>query len=373
MKSDQDILFDVSYPDDGLAKWNAGLTSSPSRRFADNVETSYVRYQSEGIDLPVSINEAEYESSYVVSLYTSFVGCVIARFESLSSRAARFFITRLLLSFGAFLKAGRINKIVSIDNRMLSTSLHPPLDPSAVDRITAAFLASHPDHFLIWRSLNWKANGPLMKALLDRGYTMLPIRKILIFHPDTAFWKRTDSKNDLQKLKTSPFAVVSHEQFRPDEFGRVKRLYDMLYLEKHHSRNAAFTETFFETAWRERWLTFVGLRDPQTQELVAWGAYYMVNGVMTPPVLGYDTGRPLEDGLFRQLTALFMQVTQRTGWWYHASAGVTRFKLTRGALPLTEYYAVFMKHLPMRRRFVMRFLQIAALGMNVLRMKYLED
>jgi hypothetical protein len=71
---------------------------------------------------------------------------------------------------------------------------------------------------------------------------------------------------------------------------------------------------------------------------------------MTQPLFGYDTSLPMDEGLYRLLTLVTLQEGVRRGLLVHASGGVGKFKKVRGGESVTEYNAVYTKHLPKRRR-----------------------
>jgi len=78
--------------------------------------------------------------------------------------------------------------------------------------------------------------------------------------------------------------------------------------------------------------------------------FFVRNGAMTQPLFGYDTSLPLEEGLYRLLTLVTLQEGVKRGLLVHASGGVGKFKKVRGGESVTEYNAVYTKHLPRKRQ-----------------------
>jgi glutathione synthase/RimK-type ligase-like ATP-grasp enzyme len=74
------------------------------------------------------------------------------------------------------------------------------------------------------------------------------------------------------------------------------------------------------------------------------------HGFLAAPVFGYDTGLPPETGLYRMLSWLVARRAHDEGAELHASSGVADFKRHRGGEAELEYTAVFVRHLPLRRR-----------------------
>jgi len=80
-------------------------------------------------------------------------------------------------------------------------------------------------------------------------------------------------------------------------------------------------------------------------------------GVMTSPVVGYDTSRPQNEALYRIACYLSAARALERGWRLHNSAGAASFKRTRGARGVIEYTAFHAGHLSRSRR-----LTVAALA-----------
>jgi hypothetical protein len=123
----------------------------------------------------------------------------------------------------------------------------------------------------------------------------------------------------------------------------------MLYLEKYSRHNPQFTSDFLRYCHHHNLFHFHGLRDANGN-LAGVAGGFRRGRVITNPIFGYDTSLPRERGLYRLLTHIVMRETLDHGWLMNLSAGVGRFKQTRGGTPEIEYSAVFYKHLPPARQ-----------------------
>lgn len=85
-------------------------------------------------------------------------------------------------------------------------------------------------------------------------------------------------------------------------------------------------------------------------------------GLITAPIVGYDTRLPGKEGLYRMLTALCIEEAARRRWVLNFSSGASHFKRLRGGAPEIEYSMVYVRHLPAARRAAWRALQIASAG-----------
>jgi hypothetical protein len=78
--------------------------------------------------------------------------------------------------------------------------------------------------------------------------------------------------------------------------------------------------------------------------------FFIRNHTTTPPLFGYDTNLPKQEGLYRLLTQLNIQEALQRNLLVHMSSGVGKFKKGRGGKSVIEYNAVYDKHLPTQRQ-----------------------
>ncbi|MEW6278314.1 MAG: GNAT family N-acetyltransferase, partial [Candidatus Eremiobacterota bacterium] len=203
-----------------------------------------------------------------------------------------------------------------------------------------------PDRALVFRSLDPEANGPILSALTELGYRAVFARRVYYVRPDDpALFRHRDLRHDLRLERGSPYCSRPPSEAECD---RIVRLYSMLYLEKYSTWNPAFTADFVRLCLREE-LLHLRVLTRNGQPDAVWGCFER-NGVMTQPLFGYDTGLPVESGLYRLLSLQVLQEGRRRGVLVNQSAGAGRFKRTRGGRSVPEYAAVYDRHLPLGRR-----------------------
>jgi hypothetical protein len=177
---------------------------------------------------------------------------------------------------------------------------------------------------------------------------MVLSRQVWYQDPQVALRKK-DTKGDFRVLRRTPYEIVAGNLLNDSELRRALELYKLLYLDKYSTYNPQFTLSFLQLCRDESLLHLKALR--LESQINAVFGFFIRNGAMTTPFFGYDTHLPQSDGLYRILSALIFQEGQERGLLVHASAGVGKYKKTRGGQPVIEYNAAFTNHLPAQRRF----------------------
>lgn len=299
--------------------------------------------------IPVTVNDTDYNNSWVCSPYNSAVTYPLDELRHVPSPALRTALAGLISSVAPLLRACRINRVVCINNWLLSTNLYPDIDIRQVQPLTAMMRDLFPGHAILFRSLNAVTNGPLMAALRASGYLLAPSRQVYLYdgrRPD--YLDRPNCRRDRELLeRRDHVTVVPHD--RISDFSRVRELYDLLYLHKYSWHNPQYTETLMRIWHESHMLTLFGLANDSAGLEAVVGAFAM-NGVLTAPLVGYDTAQPQSRGLYRMLMALVLQQAANERLLLNLSAGAASFKRLRGGQGELEYSAVYCRHLPMRQR-----------------------
>jgi hypothetical protein len=315
-----------------------------------NVTTRFAFLKLGNRVLPLTVNESEWNNSYVCSPYTHYNTYAMEELARLNNRWLERLLAAVLQGIGAGMRACELNKVVHINNWLLSTNLAPSLEEGECQQLTSCLLEQFPKHSLVFRSLNRRLNGPLIDSLLQNGFILVPSRQIYILDhqrnkpSSKARWL---VKRDYELIERHEYTVAAPEDMTEQDVDRMVELYRMLYLEKHSSCNPHFTPLFIRHAIQCGSLRLYGLRKNGVLDAVLG---FIVQGrVMTTPVFGYDLTKPQELGLYRMLSALLIHLAEESGHILHESSGAAQFKRNRGAQPEIEYSAVYVRHLPYYR------------------------
>ncbi|WP_051424756.1 hypothetical protein [Paenibacillus graminis] len=342
---DRDSIQGLSWPDTEYGRYAQQYISAmfehPAEHFIANVHTTVKVVVVDGLPVPITVNEAEYANSYVCSPYTHYVSYASEELALLNNRLLEGALSVLLRGVGLLLRTARFNRVVQVNNWLLSTNLYPPASPDQLLKVLDFLRAEYPGYTLLLRSLSKETSGALLEALDGYGCKWVPSRQIyLLQHPagSKAKWL---VKRDRGLINKHGYMVESPGQIMEEDIPRIVELYHLLYIHKYSKHNPQFTEAYIRLALEKRTLHIYGLR--KNGRLDAVLGFYSREGMMTAPLFGYDTSLPQSLGLYRMLSAVLIDLAGSRGQLLHESSGVGQFKRNRGAVAATELSAVFDK------------------------------
>ncbi|KAF3887524.1 MULTISPECIES: hypothetical protein [Nostocales] len=342
-----------------------------SSYFINNVNSQLFALAIDDLVLPVTVNSKELENCYVCSPYNHYVTYSKEELKTLENAFLEKILEIIINIFGLFLNWGQINQVAIVHNFLLSTNLYPNLSSEQVTEITKYLKTHLPNYTIIFRSINTFVSDELFTTFKNNGYHMIGSRQIYLFNPKDQSAMRTKMrwrlKQDLNLIQQQGYEAIDSSQLSSKDIPRLVELYNALYLEKYSYHNPQFNERFLALALENKALQIKALRKAGKIDGVI--GFYELNGVMTTPILGYDTTLPQEVGLYRMLSAQLTVEAIEKGIILHQSSGAASFKRFRGFISNIEYSAVFYQHLPWWRQLVWRFLGVLVNRMAVPLMK----
>lgn len=350
-------LFD---PADPAADWPAidpaerayltAVANGVSDRIA-NVGTRCLALASGERVLPVTVNDGARGTSYVCSPRAAYID--YAQRESELVGMASPLVRAGLRAADGILAAARVDRIVHVDNWLLSTNLHGGWTGDDLPAIRKALAERFPDHILAIRSVDAWSSPALAAAARADGWITVPSRQIWVVDDLARDWvPRNAHGNDRRLVARSRLAI---EPARAEDAARIADLYHQLYVGKYSALNPVFTARWIVETMASGLIDYRVARAGDGTVVAAAGLLAR-GGVATPPVVGYDRAWPQEAGLYRIATWMFMGVALERGLRLHASAGAAHFKRLRGAHGVIEYWAMYADHLSRPRRLAIRAL-----------------
>lgn len=326
------------------------LIKQGSSYFISNVQTQAMFLTINDLVFPCGLNNKEYDSSYVCSIYNGLVSYSVEESRKLNN-PLMYFIIRLIASvLSGVLRAAKIDKNIYVNNYLLSTNLYPDWSGQGIEDFTSKTTTQYPEHALLFRSLNYHTNAEQLSAFKKAGYQLVPTRQVYIFDKNL---KKYDSTRDLKKdralRKNSKYKLIEHKDISESDFQRIETLYDTLYVKKYSKHNPQYTKAIIKHWHEHHLLTFFALKSPEGSLDGVIGIFENTNTI-SAPLVGYDTELPQELGLYRQLICLVIDYAIKRNKILNLSSGASSYKLNRGGQPFIEYAALYTKHLPLYRR-----------------------
>ncbi len=331
--------------------------SSGAQRFIANVATQMQVLRIGEHFFPVTVNDSEYESSYVCSPYTACISYAKEELSKLHNKPLETGLKLLITAVGKLLRAVQINKVVSVNNWLLSTNLYPDWQGAEIQSITQLLTQQFPEHSIMFRSLNHHSNAALLKAFKAAGYHLLPSRQVYLFDKQRSdYWQYKNTRCDFALLDKTPYTVVDHDDITMVDYPRIVMLYKQLYLDKYSYHNPQFTVECIQLWHQQKLLYMQGLRNSNGLLDGIVGCFER-NMITTAPLVGYDTQLPRQLGLYRMLMALVIKRAYNHDLMLNLSSGASQFKRLRGGMPEIEYSAVYTAHLSTPRKAVWKILE----------------
>jgi hypothetical protein len=315
-----------------------------------NVSTRLSTLDVAGRTMPVTVDDGGLGGSYVCSPHSAYVLYARAELDLLRVGWTSYPSRAAIAGLDLVLKAARINRIVHLGNWLLSTNLHGGWRGEGVKAAREVLVEANPDHLLGIRSIDdWSSPG-LREALAEDGWILVPSRQVWVVDDLVRDWtKRGNFANDRRLVARSPLVLSDLETVEENDARRIADLYAMLYVGKYSRLNPVLTPAFVLASAGFGMMSYRVARAPDGTIMAVAGMWER-GEVMTPPVVGYDTARPQQDGLYRIASWMFMERAMQAGWRLHGSAGAAHFKRQRGARAVVEWNAYHAAHLSAARR-----------------------
>lgn len=328
--------------------------------------------------MPVSINQGgeREDNCYVVSPLTAYSGYAGDELQRLRRPWLARLLRPLIAGVERLLSNAKIERIVQINNWLLSTNLYPAdWQGEGLEELTQLLRERFPGHAFGFRSLNPASNAVLLERLQALGYLALPSRQVYLFDgrsgADSAYLRHHNCRLDATLLRRSGYRVEPGETLADTEFERLEALYNLLYLDKYSALNPHYSAVWLAQGQRDGWLELRVLRAAcgRIDGVVGW---FASDTVLSAPIVGYDTALPQRTGLYRQLTRLCLEEAAKRHMLLNFSSGAAHFKRLRGGQPQIEYSMLQIAHLPLRQRLVWRLLAGLLQGIGVPLMRTLK-
>jgi len=344
-----DRLPQLDRPSDAASCYIASIVRRGPSSFLDNAN---VRMEALLIDekiLPLVISAGIEGNSSVCSAYSHYYEYASDEFARRFGRVPFAMLKAPGSLLAAALRAGSIDRIVFVNNWLLSTNPGHGLSSAQVAAVTSYLTRRYSGSAIVFRSINPLSDGPGFKALRTNHFRFVPSRRVYMV--DTAsrrYLERSNLRTDLSKLKRTSYSIVDGSSDLTPHARRFAQLYRDLYLDKHSELNPQYRADFFALILEGRFLTHRAfIKDGRVDAFIS---YLLQDEVITGALIAYDLNSSRKLALYRMGVALLIAEAAQRKVLVNLSAGAGDFKMLRGAMPVQEYDAVYDCHLPIYRR-----------------------
>ncbi len=330
--------------------WGSLFLFNKSEKLIANVKTNFFMLKYGQCSFPATMNDGQFDNSYVVSPYTAFILYAKEELVKIKNKFIQVSLSFFLTCFSSICKLGKINHLTFVNNYLLSTNLYPSWDGENICKITKKLTTRNKNSLIAFRSLNEYQHEDLIKSFLKNGYYLMASRQVYIFdHHQAPYQHKKNVIIDKKLLSKKDYTLCNASEIKESDFERIVELYNLLYLDKYSYHNPQFTTHFIKSCHQKRLLDIYGLRN---QEGILDGVigFFTIENTTTAPLVGYDTSLPAQLGLYRRLIALTLNYAQENNYLLNLSSGAPKFKRLRGGIPKIEYTAIYFQHLPFFRR-----------------------
>src|SRR3954447_15303079 len=361
---DRNSLDQVTWPatpDGAYARSLLGpLIRHGPQRLIDNADAEVRVLVAGDLVLPLVLGNLRpsVKNSYVCSPTTHYIDYAKREVEvELHDQPfARALVPPMLDMLRPLLLWSQFEQVVFVNNWLLSTNLYPAMPHEQLQALCDVLVRSFPQHAIVFRSVNDQLNTALMGQLQALAFRKVFSRQVYILDPhDSRYQQKKSYQKDRSLARRSAYSWADAAQIQTNDIARIKALYDDLYLKKYSFYNPQFNRHFFAEALRERWLTFLVLKQQGRIDGVL--GFVERNGVMTTPLISYDRSVDAAAGLYRLISLKLVEEAAARGLILHQSSGAAAFKRHRGSTASMEYNLIYDRHLAPRERLPWQLLE----------------
>ncbi len=344
-QDNKDSLFSKSYL--------TPIIKNDAIKYIDNTDIEMKILSFEDNFFPITINQDKpsVKNSYVCSPTSHYVdyGIEEIKIELKDKKLLMNSSLKAVDILGNFFKKREFEKVVYINNWLLSTNLYVDFDLRLLKNIKDFLVENFPDRAIVFRSINETYNTDIYKELENLDFKHIFSRQVYILDPKKEIYKKKESyQKDLKVKRKSKYYWEASDKITPNDYSRIRYLYDDLYIKKYSDLNPTFNENFVSETIKPECFTYKVLK--KEDKIYAVFGYFERGGFITAPLFGYDTSVSSKDGLYRLTALKILEDAIQNNHIVHQSSGVSKFKMYRGAEPSMEYNMVCYKHLPKKQQ-----------------------
>lgn len=307
--------------------------------------------------LPILQIDGKDNNAYVCSPYGHYISYGLAALYLVQNPFMRKLYEYILKALGKLARFGNIDSVVFVNNWFFSTDLYPSnITEEKLEAILALLKLHYSDRPILFRSLNSYINSSLIQALGNQGFRVIASRHVFLSDgKDEAYFNTRITKSDLKLWNDKTFEVLDETQITEEDYPRLLQLYEMTYTTPIFQLNPHYTSHFLKLLIEQDLLKFKILKCERG--IVGVVGFCVKDGVLLCPFFGFDKSHPQHNVLYRLLSTALLLEAKKGGWIFHQSAGASFYKKIRRAEGCLETMAVYVDHLPFKKKLAWKVLE----------------
>jgi hypothetical protein len=310
--------------------------------------------------IPVVVNDGQESLCYLISPEVHYIRYMRDELSKIQGDRTARMVSAAVSAMGWIALPLGFNRLVSVNNWMLTTSQTVRLSEETLRDIAGYLSRRYPDFAVVFRGVDPR-QAATKQAFESAGYELVLHRPVFESNAesrDATPNRRFTIRRDRRLLREPPLQVEIDAVLRSGEEFAIARLYRQLYLEKHSRFNVRYTPEFFRVAHDAGLERLITVRI--TGELVGFGTIRNDGDRLICALVGYDTRldqRKLP--VYRAVLAACLETAIAEQRVMFLSTGNAAFKRRRGGIEWFEYEAVYQRHLRPHRRLPWRMFRVA--------------
>lgn len=182
---DRTTLAQIDWPDTEDGRYARAylepLMRDGTEPYIRNAKTTVLIARIENGLLPLTVNDREYSNSYVCAPYTHYIRYAKQELALLRRPLLERGLSFVLNILGVLMQKSQINRVVHINNWLLSTNLFPEIRGEQLVAVMRAVRERFPEHAVIVRSLCASLQPELIATLQAEGCKLVPSRQVYLY------------------------------------------------------------------------------------------------------------------------------------------------------------------------------------------------
>lgn len=323
------------------------LIKEGSEKYITNVSTKVALLVIDDQFIPLTINEKEYQNSYVASNY--YAACLLE--EWLNQKKIGWLGKPLVTLLKMTLKFFAVNRVIFVNNWLLTSSPSIKIAPEKAASIGEFLAKKFPKHLIMWRNID-TFNYQNAIDVLKKNHHLIKTRMVFFYDPSrkNEFSSKVQyhHRRDLKLIEQNGYELFGQNQMENQDIERLLNLYQKVYMDKHTEFSPRYTRAFLEKILEKKLFSFVGVRKEGMIDGIM--GYLVHQGTVTSSFFGYETKIDPSKGLYRMMTVLLLKESEKTQAVLNDGSGGAQTKKYRGLKPYLEYLAIYDRHLPLAKR-----------------------